>query len=152
MIPPVLVDKRSPFLGEHCALCKEPFAPGDEIVVCPEDATRHHVPCWRANGNRCAALGCGGHGEVDSLSMPAMQGDIIAEDGRSKVRALPSSSFGCAQSCFLISIGLALLLFAIGCFGLWAILDYVLIDVLGWPYRAPLSGLIVWLPLLLPLP
>ncbi|MCA9971735.1 MAG: hypothetical protein KC425_16030 [Anaerolineales bacterium] len=145
MITPVRVTKQSPFLGESCALCKAPFAPGDDIVICPEDATRHHVPCWRANGGKCAALGCQGHGEVDSPSMPPPQAEVTAEDGRSKVRALPSSSFGCAQSCFLISVGLALLLFAISCFGLWAILDYVLIEILGWPYRAPLTGLIPWL-------
>jgi len=145
MIPPITIDKRSPFLGEACALCKEPFAPGDEMVVCPEDATRHHTQCWRANGNKCAAYGCTGHGEVDSLSLSeAVEGEVITEgvDGRSKVHTMPSSSFGCAQGCFLISIGLAVLLFAIACFGMWAMLDYIMINVLGWSYRAPLTGII----------
>ncbi|MCB8921720.1 MAG: hypothetical protein H6662_09065 [Ardenticatenaceae bacterium] len=154
MIPPITIDKRSPFLGEACALCKEPFAPGDEIVVCPDDATRHHTQCWRANGNKCAAYGCTGHGEVDSPSLnEAVEGEVVTDghpaddgrsqgNGRSKVRTMPSSSFGCAQGCFLISIGLAVLLFAIACFGLWAMLDYIMIDVLGWSYREPISGVL----------
>ncbi len=146
MIPPITIDKRSPFLGEACALCKEPFAPGDEMVICPVDATRHHTQCWRANGNKCAAYGCTGHGEVESPSLNGvLVGEVATEneqDGRSKVRTLPSSSFGCAQGCFLVSIGLAVLLFAIACFGLWAMLDYIFIDVLGWAYREPISWIV----------
>ena len=61
-IRPILIDKRSPFIEENCALCKEPFQLGEEIIVCPEDATRHHVACWRANGYRCTAYGCTGYG------------------------------------------------------------------------------------------
>jgi hypothetical protein len=36
----------------------------------------------------------------------------------------------------------AIILFAIGCFGLWAIADYVMIDILGWQYRGPVAGMI----------
>jgi hypothetical protein len=66
--------------------------------------------------------------------LPATEGR-----GLSKIRALPSSNVGCAQSCLLISIALAILLVAVGCFGLWAIADYILLEVLHWPYREPLS-------------
>jgi hypothetical protein len=59
-----------------------------------------------------------------------------------KIQTLPERSFHCAQSCLLISIAVAILLFAIGCFGLWAIADYVMIDILGWQYREPVAGLI----------
>jgi len=140
---PVLVDKRSPFLGEACALCKQPFSPGEEIVICPEDATRHHVHCWNANGNRCTAYGCRGQGEVvdPSLSSPIRTGSVVDEN-QVKVQTLPERSFHCAQSCLVLAIAIAIILFAIGCFGLWAIADYIMIDVLKWNYRDPISGLI----------
>ena len=41
-----------------------------------------------------------------------------------------------AQSCLIISIAIAILLFGFGCFGLWAIADYLLLDVFDMPYRA----------------
>lgn len=47
---------------------------------------------------------------------------------------------GCAQSCLVISIALAIVLIAAGCFGLWAVADYILIEMLGWQYRAPFTG------------
>jgi len=50
---------------------------------------------------------------------------------------------GCAQACLIISIAFAIVLIAAGCFGLWAIADYILIDVLGWQYRSPLTGTIL---------
>jgi hypothetical protein len=53
---------------------------------------------------------------------------------------MPSSSFHCAQSCLLISIGLAILLFAVGCFGLWLIADYIMLEILRWEYRQPFQG------------
>jgi hypothetical protein len=58
---------------------------------------------------------------------------------RSKVRVLPTSSLGCAQSCLLLSIAIAIVLFAVGCYGMWAIADYIMLELLDWPYRAPLS-------------
>lgn len=144
----VLVDKQSPFLGEACALCKQPFAPGDELAICPDDATRHHVHCWRAYGNKCTAYGCGGHGEVID-SQTNVTGDgrggrrpratVVTSDD-SKVQTLPASGFHCAQSCLLLAIAVAIILFAIGCFGLWAIADYIMMEVLGWQYRAPMDG------------
>jgi hypothetical protein len=153
-LKPILVDKRSPFLGEACALCKQPLAPGDEIIVCPEDATRHHSQCWRANGNKCSAYGCRGQGAIAEPPPPApprrrrrRQPETTAEpapaEPSSKVRTMPSSSFHCAQSCLLISIGLAILIFAVSCFGLWAILDYIMLEILQWEYRLPLPGLIL---------
>ena len=143
-LTPVPIDKRSPFLGEACALCKQPFGPGDEIIICPEDATRHHVHCWRANGEKCTAYGCEGRGELESTST------LVEEDGDrrtyvtsdSKVQTLPTRGFHCAQSCLLIGIAIAIVLFAVGCFGLWAIADYVMIEVLDWQYREPISGLL----------
>jgi hypothetical protein len=142
-IRPIVVDKQSPFLGEACALCKQPIGPGDELVICPEDATRHHAHCWRANGNRCTAYGCSGHGETEEPN-PARSATIItrtSDEPDSKVQTLPTRSFHCAQSCLLIAIALSIILIAIGCFGLWAIADYIMVDVLEWQYRAPLSGI-----------
>jgi hypothetical protein len=57
----------------------------------------------------------------------------------SKVQTLPARSFHCAQSCLVIAIAIAIILFAIGCFGLWAIADYLMIEVFNLPYRAPLT-------------
>ena len=65
------------------------------------------------------------------------------EQGESKVQTLPARSFHCAQSCLIIAIAVAIVLFAIGCFGLWAIADYFVTEVLGWQYRAPVAGLIL---------
>jgi hypothetical protein len=148
-IRPVLIDQQSPFHGEGCALCKESFASGDEIVICPEDGSRHHVHCWVANGNKCTAYGCTGHGEISRRQQPprsrrpsrvVIQGEPAS---RSKVRAMPSSSMGCAQTCLVIGVAIAIVLIAIGCFGLWAIADYILIERLGWQYRSPFSGMIL---------
>ena len=147
-IRPVKIDENSPFLGEGCALCKEPFAEGEEIVICPEDGSRHHSDCWRANGNHCTAYGCTGYGDVlpyqarrrrsREQSRVVTQGEAAAP--RSKVRAMPSSSLGCAQTCLIISIAIAIILIAVGCYGLWAIADYILYEQLGWPYRGATSG------------
>ena len=149
-IRPVLVDELSPFLGEGCALCKEPFAPGDELIVCPEDGSRHHVHCWEANNNHCTAYGCQGQAEVLPRqaahgARPAAQQVIeqAAEGQSSKVRTMPTSSMGCAQSCLVFSIALAILLIAFSCYGLWAMLDYVFLEELGWSYRTPNSGMIL---------
>ena len=148
-IRPVPVNESSPFLGDQCALCKAPFVAGDKLVICPQDGSRHHQECWEANGNRCTAYGCNGQGEVvearlRSGARPYMQDapDLPPTSRFSKVRTMPSSNIGCAQTCLVISIALAIVLIAAGCFGLWAIADYILIDVLGWQYRAPFSGLI----------
>jgi hypothetical protein len=148
MIRPLKVSEQSAFIDQQCALCKEQFVTGDEIVICPTDGARHHATCWEANGFKCSAFGCTGNGRFQSADAPArspqvIDGELIEENGRSKVRVLPSSSFGCAQTCLLLSIALTILLIAFGCFGLWAIADYILLEVLGWQYRAPLTGLIL---------
>ena len=137
---PLTIDKENPFLGEECALCKHPFAPGEEIVICPEDATRHHAHCWRANNNHCTALGCKGKGQIVALSQPIPARELapprpIIINSDSQVRTLPTHSIHLAQSCLLISIAIAILLFAFSCFGLWAIADYIMMEVLHWPYR-----------------
>ena len=148
-IRPVLIDKESPFRGEACALCKELFATGDEIVICPDDGSRHHVHCWRANGNKCTAYGCTGFGEVlprQSRARSRRRSRVVTQGEsttRSKVRAMPSSSIGCAQACLIVSVAIAIILIAAGCFGLWAIADYILIEQLGWQYRSPFTGLIL---------
>ena len=144
-IRPVLVDKRSPFVGEHCALCKEPFSPGEEIIICPVDAARHHVFCWSANGNRCAAFSCEGQGSpITRASTPALEDDEAERSSQpvSRVKTLPVSSFSCAQSCLVVAIAISIVIFAISCFGLWAIFDYIVVEILGWHYRQPLSEVI----------
>lgn len=146
-IRPVPVNEASPFLGDQCALCKAPFVVGDKLVICPRDGSRHHQECWEANGNHCTAYGCDGQGEVVEARLRSgarpysQEAPDSSPRGRfSKVRTMPSSNIGCAQSCLVISIALAIILIAAGCFGLWAIADYILIDILGWQYRAPFSG------------
>lgn len=150
---PIPVDGESPFLGDNCALCKEPFAEGELLIVCPDDATRHHVDCWRANGNRCTAYGCNGRGEVGNAARGAIRealvGRVITRGTQeaagaaheAKVQTLPTRGFHCAQSCLLLAIAIAIVLIAIGCFGLWALADYIAIEVMGWDYRAPVAGL-----------
>ena len=64
MIRPHHLGDTSTFLGQTCALCKQAFAAGDAIVICPEDGSRHHVHCWEANHNHCTAYGCEGQGVV----------------------------------------------------------------------------------------
>ncbi len=155
-IRPVLIDEASPFFGESCALCKESFAEGDELIICPEDGSRHHNHCWRANGNKCTAYGCSGEGEIlprNARRQRRHRTQVIIQEGgerpQSKVRTMPSSNFGCAQTCLFISIAIAIVLIAAGCFGMWAVADYILIEVLGWQYRSPFTG--VALPAILQL-
>jgi hypothetical protein len=64
MIRPHRLAGDSTFLGQTCALCKQAFDVGDEIIVCPEDGSRHHSHCWEANNNHCTAYGCQGQGEI----------------------------------------------------------------------------------------
>lgn len=140
--------KDSELLGEECALCRHPLAPGDMVVICPEDGTRHHAHCWQANGNRCTAYGCRGRGEIAGLATEESErAGATEERRRSKVRVLPSSSLGCAQSCLVFSIAIAIILIAVGCFGIWAIADYVMLEVLDLPYRVKAAGPISFLDL-----
>ena len=55
----------------------------------------------------------------------------------SKVRTMPSSSMGCTQSCLVIAIALAIVLIAAGCFGLWAVADYILLNCSDSPILPP---------------
>lgn len=66
MVTASTVTKNSECVGDECALCRQPFAPGDDIIVCPIDSTHHHTHCWHGNGDRCAALGCAGQGEIST--------------------------------------------------------------------------------------
>lgn len=152
-VTPIHLDQASPFIGEACALCKEEFRAGDEMVVCPEDAARHHKACWQANGNRCTAYGCTGRGEVvDVMTRPPRErrqtmrpgAPVTSANRRSKVRVMPATSFSWAQSCLILSIAVAIILCSVGCFGLWAIADYIATNILHWPYRGEPAG---WLPL-----
>jgi hypothetical protein len=152
MLSPITITKQSPFLGEECVLCKNPFAPGDEIVICPEDSSRHHTHCWRANGSKCAAYGCRGRGEIETPNAPepetpapqnnpsTNQPPVANANGRIQQTA---RRFGCGQGCLLVGIAIAIIFFSIGCFGLWAIADYIMLEVLGWQYRVPETGLIL---------
>ena len=151
MLQSTTIDKRSPFLGEECALCKDPFAPGAEIVICPDDGSRHHVHCWVANGSKCAAYGCSGQGtigeeveeEVESLPPHHPSSSTPQQSSRRPtIITRPSSSFGCGQTCLFIAIALSIIFFSLGCFGLWAIFDYLMLNVWDMPYRAPFSGMI----------
>lgn len=151
---PITIDKSNPFLGESCALCQHPFAPGEEIVICPEDATRHHTHCWQANNNHCTALGCKGQGLI--ITMPEARprpqpnpNNTHVVSSPSKVRTLPTRSFHLAQSCLLIAIAISILIFAFSCFGLWAIADYVMIEILNWQYRPAFDSLLPLLPILI---
>lgn len=148
MLHPTLIDKQSPYLGEGCALCHEPLAPGDEVIICPEDAAHHHTYCWQANNNQCTAYGCQGTGDIETRpTLPPTPNDPIV----AHIPALtptPAETAVVAPSpiatnCLLISIAIAILLIAIGCYGLWAIADYILLEVLGWPYRQPLLSAIL---------
>lgn len=163
------IGEESAFLGQTCALCKQEFAAGDTIVVCPADGSRHHVRCWQANGNKCTAYGCTGEGAIGTpaqlvrRSQPAPRSSrprIIEQPPErprqspgaarpipgapgSKVRTLPAGGVGCARTCLLLAIALAIILFALGCYGLWAIADYFMLQVWEIPYRTPLTpGLI----------
>ena len=163
-IRPQLIDGPASPLGERCALCKERFELGDEVIICPADGTPHHVHCWQANDNHCSAYGCTGSGrpilrtplveEVDEGADEAViEGEVVtpppaaAESARerhgrrSKVRTYPASSFSCTQTCLIIAIALSIIFFAVGCFGLWAMLDYLFMEILGWQYREPLTAL-----------
>ncbi len=175
MIRAHTISETSTFLGQTCALCKQEFVAGDDIIICPEDGSRHHVRCWQANGNRCTAYGCRGEGAIGmpavlrpqsrpTAERPGRRPRVITQEPEparasagaarpipnapgSKVRTLPAGSVGCARTCLLLAIALAIILFALGCFGLWAIADYLMLQVWDIPYRAPLSeGLVILLP------
>lgn len=62
----LIVQRNSPLLEQECALCHQLFDIGDRVVICPQDATRHHSQCWETNGNHCVALACEGAGAVQS--------------------------------------------------------------------------------------
>ena len=161
MISPIRIDKQSPFLGEECALCKELLSPGELLVICPQDGTRHHVHCWQANGNRCTAYGCAGAGQVANSAEPEQPTIIEQETERPftppqqeretavapsqatrtttppNPTARPNRATSCGQSCILLAIALAIVLISIACFGLWAMADYIFLEILEWNYRLP---------------
>lgn len=153
MLSPVTITKQSPLLGEECALCKNPLAPGDEVIICPEDSTRHHAHCWRANGNKCASYGCRGRGEIAGPEStppepapmqppPTSSRQPPATNANGRIHRT-ANRFGCGQGCLLVAIAIAIIFFSIGCFGLWAIADYIMLEVLGWQYRVPEAGIIL---------
>ena len=149
MLPLITVDKKSPFLGEECALCKDPLTPGDVVIICPQDGSRHHDRCWLANGNKCAAYGCRGHGEITPASAPPTAAPPTAappspaHPAMSSSPTPPPAHFTVANSCLIVAIAIAIILCSVGCFGLWAIADYLMLHIWDLPYRAPFSGFIL---------
>lgn len=141
----------STFLGQTCALCKQEFVIGDEIVICPEDGSRHHAECWHANGDKCTAYGCTGAGRIGDpwpdqrhpvRERPARRPRIITQEPEqgsalptrprsapnfagSKVRTLPAGNIGCARSCLALAIILIIIFLALACFGLWGFVSYI---------------------------
>ncbi|MCA9951071.1 MAG: hypothetical protein KDE48_15575 [Anaerolineales bacterium] len=158
MVRPVRVDGRSPFFESTCALCKAPFDAGSELVVCPQDGALHHVHCWQANANSCSAYGCKGAGEItrgrvrrrpqsratDPTVPTLIDADMRRRPYRSKVRTMPSRNFGCRRGCFSIGILMALAFFMLACFGLWAVVDYVVNQMPDIEPNIPFTGMI-WL-------
>ena len=80
MLRPVVATKENDYVGEDCALCKQPFAPETELVVCPQDGVLHHTYCWEANNHHCTALACEGSGLLirrDSAEAESEDDDVI---------------------------------------------------------------------------
>lgn len=132
---PVPIDTDSPFLEESCALCKETFQTGDEIVVCPDDATRHHVACWQANGSKCTAYGCKGAGAVGKVEVippasprPRVVGgtpERSSRQPRSKVRVMPALNLSCRAGCMILLVLLTVII-GVSCgLAMWAVYDWI---------------------------
>lgn len=136
---PVPIDENSPFLEEACALCKEGFQVGDEIVVCPDDATRHHLACWQANGNKCTAYGCKGAGvvgKVEILPPVSPRARVVGNQtvpssqqtrspARSKVRVMPALNLSCRTGCFLLLVLLTIVV-GVSCgLAMWAVYYWI---------------------------
>lgn len=158
-VPVVTVDGESPFLGQTCALCKQEFNQGATIVVCPADGSRHHIYCWQANNNHCTAYGCEGagmpgrqpRGRPRPVARQQQQPPIILPGApgqpASKVRVLPSNTFGCLRTCFVIALIVVILVGLFGCFALWNVIDSV--TQTGALYLEP-GALSSWLTRLVP--
>lgn len=140
------LDTDSAFIGQTCALCKQEFGLDDEIVICPEDGSRHHVHCWEANNNHCTAYGCRGQGRVGVPAAPVeppvrrrppprprvidqqpaspprprpAAARPVPNSPGSKVRTLPAGSFGCVRGCFVVVLIVAVLVTILACAGAW---------------------------------
>ena len=94
MIRPHHLGDTSTFLGQTCALCKQEFAAGDAVVICPEDGSRHHVHCWAANNNHCTAYGCQGQGAVGEPTATLPTAPPIRRPPPSRPRVVPIPSNG----------------------------------------------------------
>jgi hypothetical protein len=151
MIRAHTIGDSSVFLGQTCALCKQEFGLGDEIVVCPADGSRHHVYCWQANSNKCTAYGCQGEGAVGEATFPPRSQPVrerprtrprvinqaperspsqlparpIPNAPGSKVRTLPAGGIGCARTCLFFAIVAIIVLLAFGCFSIWNLAEYL---------------------------
>lgn len=178
MVYPTLATKENEYVGEDCALCKQPFAPDMELIVCPQDGALHHTYCWEENNNRCTALACEGRGPVGRranhsaetappphssatrassaaqptiivLPEPQTQPATQPRPSRRQTRPQPAAreprpapqtarapfTLQLAQSCLVLAIAVAIIVISFSCFGLWAIADYVMIEVFNFPYR-----------------
>lgn len=54
--PPTTLAARR-LIGKSCPYCQSAITSGDEVIVCPQCDTPHHVDCWRENGG-CTTFGC----------------------------------------------------------------------------------------------
>ena len=179
MLRPVVATKENDYIGEDCALCKQPFAPDTELVVCPQDGVLHHTYCWEANNCHCTALACEGHGRlirsdsaepepesepdttIDVTPPPRPPRVVITEPqtqpsppprpnrrprpsrptpAARQPRPAPQSTrtpftLQLAQSCVVLAIAIAIIVISFSCFGLWAIADYLMIEVFDFNYR-----------------
>ena len=178
MVRPTIATKENEYVGEDCALCKQPFAPEMELVVCPKDGALHHTYCWEENHNHCTALACEGQGviyrpeqhsaeinanpPIDPSPPPPASSPVVVPEPqtrpnrqppagrrrpprsspspRRQPRPAPQSertpfTLQLAQSCVVLSIAIAIIVISFGCFGLWAIADYLMIEVFDLNYR-----------------
>ncbi|MGB1251954.1 MAG: RING finger protein [Candidatus Promineifilaceae bacterium] len=173
MLRPAIATKENEYVGEDCALCKQPFAPETELIVCPRDGALHHTYCWEANHNHCTALACEGRGVVyrpeqhsaeinanppieEAPAQPAAPVVVTERQTQSRPNRRPPPTrrvapareprpaprptrtpftLQLAQSCVVISIAIAIVVISFSCFGLWAIADFLMIEVFDFSYR-----------------
>ena len=63
--------------GRECAFCGDTLQTGDQVIECPVCRTFHHTECWRFGGNKCARLGCTGHGALaGAKTAPLLQSPV----------------------------------------------------------------------------
>ncbi len=77
----------SEVIGRGCAFCGDTLRTGDRIVQCPVCLTFHHTECWHFGGNKCARLGCTGHGEIaGAKAVPLIQSSVTTASQVIRIR------------------------------------------------------------------